>query len=566
MKRNLLFTLALSLSTLGLMAQTIVSTSAENRKVVLEEFTGIYCGFCPDGHAIAQSLQDNNPGDVFLINVHQGGYANPNGNDPDFRTPWGDAIAGQTDLAGYPAGTINRSNFPGMEMGSPGTTALGRNNWNAAANIIMGESSYVNLAVEATVDIPTNSINIHVEGYYTADSPVATNLLNVAVLQNNTLGPQSGGGQGNNYNHQHRLIDLVTGQWGEEITTTTQGSFIDRTYQYTLPGSINGVYIDHNELDLVVYMTEDSQNIISGNEGTPTVNPLVSNNDTSLLEISELNSACNATSVAPEVTILNSGLDAITSLNFTYSVNGGATQDYNWTGNIASLETAVIQLDDINYTSQALNTVDVSIENDDFNENNNVSTTFDGIIESAGSVELTITTDQYADEISWEFLGSDGTVLESESLNAGDNNQTLTFNYSFPDDCITFNINDSYGDGILGGGGVSVIDNNGVEIYPFFGNYSEGATKPFNSDGILGLGDFNITSVAIYPNPANDIINIVNAENSTIEVYDVLGKLLISKEAITAQEQLNISQLQIGTYFMKINNGSQSATKKLIKQ
>lgn len=566
MTRKLLFTLALSFSTLGLFAQTIVSTSPENRKVVLEEFTGIYCGFCPAGHAIAQSLQDSNPGEVFLINIHQGGYANPNGNDPDFRTPWGDAIAGQTGLLGYPAGTVNRTNFPGLEMGASGTTALGRNNWVQAANIIMGESSYVNLAVEATVDIPTNSINIHVEGYYTADSPAATNMLNVAILQNNTLGPQSGGNQGNNYSHQHRLIDLVTGQWGEEIATTTQGSFIDRTYQYTLPGSINGVYIDHNELDIVVYMAEDTQGIVSGNETTPTVNPLVSNNDTSLLEISELFSECNATSVAPEVTILNSGIDPITSLDFTYSVNGGATQTYNWTGSLASLETAIIQLDDINYTLQAVNTVDVSIENDDYNENNNVSSTFDGIIESSGSVQLTITTDQYADEISWEFLASDGTVLESESLNSGDNNQTLTFDYSFPDDCITFNLSDSYGDGILGGGGVSVIDNNGVEIFPFFGNYSEGATKPFNSNGVLGIGDFDFTSVSMYPNPANDRINIVNAANSTIEIYDVLGKLLISKEDISSQEQLNISQLKTGTYFVKINNGGQTSTKKLMKQ
>ena len=557
-----------SFSTLGIFAQTIVSTSPENRKVVLEEFTGIYCGFCPDGHAIAQALKDSYPDDVFLVNIHQGGFASPTGNDPDFRTPWGDAIAGQTGLLGYPAGTINRTNFPGLEMGASGTTALDRTTWGQAANIIMGESSYVNLAVEATVDIPTNSITIHVEGYYTADSPVSTNMLNVAVLQNNTLGPQSGGGQGNNYNHQHRLIDLVTGQWGEEIATTTQDSFIDRTYQYTLPGSINGVYIDHSQLDIVVFMTEDSQGAISGNETTPVVNPLVSNNDISLLEISELTSACNATYISPQVTILNSGTDTVTSLDFTYSVNGEASQNYTWNGNIASLETAIIQLDDINYTSQTVNTVDVNIGNDDYNDNNDVTTTFDGIIDSKNIIELTIITDQYADEVSWEFLASDGTVLESEQLSAGDNNQTLVFNYSLPEypDCTTFNIYDSYGDGILGGGGVSVIDSEGVEIFPFFGYYGEGATKPFNSDGILGLGDIDFTSISVYPNPAKNQINIVNAENSTIKVYDMLGKLLISKENITAQEQINVSQLQTGTYFININNSSQSSIKKFVKQ
>jgi len=53
-------------------AQTIVSTSPENKNVILEEFTGIHCGYCPDGHAIAQGIQDDNPDDVFIINIHTG--------------------------------------------------------------------------------------------------------------------------------------------------------------------------------------------------------------------------------------------------------------------------------------------------------------------------------------------------------------------------------------------------------------------------------------------------------------------------------------------------------------
>ena len=54
----------------------------------------------------------------FLINIHSGGYAVPNGNQPDFRTQWGEAIDDQSGLAGYPAGTINRQNFPGQEQGN----------------------------------------------------------------------------------------------------------------------------------------------------------------------------------------------------------------------------------------------------------------------------------------------------------------------------------------------------------------------------------------------------------------------------------------------------------------
>ena len=34
-----------------------------------------------------------NPGNVFAINIHTGGYATPSGGSPDFRTTDGDAIA-----------------------------------------------------------------------------------------------------------------------------------------------------------------------------------------------------------------------------------------------------------------------------------------------------------------------------------------------------------------------------------------------------------------------------------------------------------------------------------------
>ena len=74
MKKILLSVFALG--TLAANAQN-VSTTPENKNVILEEFTGIYCGYCPDGHRLAQELHDNNPGDVVLINIHTGSYATP---------------------------------------------------------------------------------------------------------------------------------------------------------------------------------------------------------------------------------------------------------------------------------------------------------------------------------------------------------------------------------------------------------------------------------------------------------------------------------------------------------
>ena len=79
-------------------AQTFVDTTQQNKNVIVEEFTGIGCVFCPAGHLIGQTLHDNNPNDVFLINIHTGSYASPQGAGTDFRTNFGSSIAGQSNL------------------------------------------------------------------------------------------------------------------------------------------------------------------------------------------------------------------------------------------------------------------------------------------------------------------------------------------------------------------------------------------------------------------------------------------------------------------------------------
>ena len=82
-------------------SQTIVSTDIENKKLIIEEFTGISCQYCPIGHTIVQNLLDNNPGNAFAIKIHEGTYAE--GFNPDFTTQWGSNIVSQSNNGGsYP--------------------------------------------------------------------------------------------------------------------------------------------------------------------------------------------------------------------------------------------------------------------------------------------------------------------------------------------------------------------------------------------------------------------------------------------------------------------------------
>ena len=74
----------------------------------------------------------------------------------------------------------------------------------------------------------------------------------------------------------------------------------------------------------------------------------------------------------------------------------------------------------------------------------------------------------------------------------------------------------------------------------------------------------NIASneVSVYPNPASEIVNILNNNNlniSSVEIIDLIGRtVLLSEKA----ENINISELPEGQYFVRIT-GETTIVKKL---
>lgn len=75
----------------------------------------------------------------------------------------------------------------------------------------------------------------------------------------------------------------------------------------------------------------------------------------------------------------------------------------------------------------------------------------------------------------------------------------------------------------------------------------------------------DIFDLSIYPNPvSNGKIYITTKENLTkdIQIYDVLGKKVLSTSLFG--KELNISKLTAGIYILKIKEGNNSATRKLV--
>jgi gingipain R len=84
-----------------------------------------------------------------------------------------------------------------------------------------------------------------------------------------------------------------------------------------------------------------------------------------------------------------------------------------------------------------------------------------------------------------------------------------------------------------------------------------------DSEDIVGIENFN-DGIIVYPNPAEDIINIEGANISVVNIYNNLGQLVISKEN---SNSINISSLNAGIYMINIitEEGSSLVKKVVIK-
>ncbi|UGS23564.1 T9SS type A sorting domain-containing protein [Flavobacterium channae] len=93
----------------------------------------------------------------------------------------------------------------------------------------------------------------------------------------------------------------------------------------------------------------------------------------------------------------------------------------------------------------------------------------------------------------------------------------------------------------------------------------------FLIDGTLSNQNFDLQNIVLYPNPSKGIFNLAVGTNevSAIEVYDLTGKIVVSKNDLgisNGEIQLNMSSVAQGVYFVKITANNQSIVKRIIKE
>lgn len=432
-------------------------TGQRNKNVLLEEYTGIACQYCPDGHRLANQLKDDNLGRVGVINIHQGGYANY---IPNYKTAFGDALAAQTGLTGYPVGTVNRHVFTG------GVTALARNLWAGYASEILNEASPVNLVAKSVVDLTTRTLTVTVNGRYTANSNASTNLLNVAVLQDSIMGPQVSGEtyypemvHDGLYQHNHMLRTLLTGQWGDSIKETTTGAEFTKQYVWNIPQAINDIPVNLLKLEVLAFIAEGKQEIITSTQAT------MSKFGSGISSAKQLVQHSPDLKVKEQVYIQNISVIPVTSLTIKYTVDGVTSNDSIYTVSDLNIGTGKeegieLPLFDCTGANPAnLRITILQINGEDVSSTPYVTTVSKDLSEISGSeIKVDIWQDMYGSETTWKLFGTDGSTVVASGGPYTDLTtkttklQTATVAIT-ETGCYRFEIYDSYGDGINSGSG-----------------------------------------------------------------------------------------------------------------
>gem|GEM_PF-3096190 len=68
----------------------------------------------------------------------------------------------------------------------------------------------------------------------------------------------------------------------------------------------------------------------------------------------------------------------------------------------------------------------------------------------------------------------------------------------------------------------------------------------------VGISNLNPTTILIYPNPIHNELIIQGAANTSLKVYDLVGRIIYSNYITTNQQSINTNQWERGTYFVEL--------------
>jgi hypothetical protein len=334
----------------------------------------------------------------------------------------------------------------------------------------------------------------------------------------------------------------------------------------------------------IIHNASRRKSLISSNKNLPI--ELVANDAEVTLEPSCTKSFCNAVAnqIIQRVTIYNRGNSELTSATINYNINGGTNTVYNWTGNLA---TNKYETFDITLNSASKGTINVSVSQvntmtDGRSTNNTASSPF-SIPKAPSSYTfknyvLTLQLDNFGTETSWNLKDSSGAIVyKSDTYPDADPSlgDLITIPWELKNnECYTFTMNDSFGDGLCCGGGdgyYNIKSEDGTVVVGSGNVFTSVEKKYFKTTNSLETAGFETANaVYLYPNPSKETLNILVPNTfglpDSYTIHNSLGQMISTeKVGIKADLTINISALNKGIYFITIVKESTKKSLQFIK-
>jgi hypothetical protein len=242
---------------------TFTANTNTNRNILIEDFTGHTCVFCPAAADLAHQLYTNNPGRVYISTIHAG----PEGigsfqtvQAPDyplnFTNPQGVEIGiyfGTNDggFSGNPRGAISRINSGGNVFQSP-------NAWTSITNAAISANVLkVNIQSKLNYYESTRGAFLHTE-VEILDASLTNQLAIVVYLQEDSLvGDQKMSDNSHNSSYVHRDVmrNCIDGRaFGRNLSASDMinGKYY-LNYSFVVPNQLDGNYNAKN-MHLLIYV------------------------------------------------------------------------------------------------------------------------------------------------------------------------------------------------------------------------------------------------------------------------------------------------------------------------
>jgi len=138
-----------------------------------------------------------------------------------------------------------------------------------------------------------------------------------------------------------------------------------------------------------------------------------------------------------------------------------------------------------------------------------------------------------------------------------------------------FSISASPSGGTFSGTGVTGTDFDpataGVGVHTITYEYTDATTTCTASamiditvDACASIEENNVNNVAIFPNPATDVITLTfEADEALVTLYSIQGQVM-SVNTIHSSEMINVSDLDAGTYIVKVQANNRTYTDRVI--